>query len=335
MRTLVTGGAGFIGSNLTDLLISEGHHVVVVDNLSSGKLANLREARESDQLTIIEADLLGTDFDELFKTYNPEVIFHLAAQIDVRASVRNPIHDAETNILATIRIAEAARKHGVRKIVFTSSGGSIYGETDQLPVSEEHSVDPHSQYAASKLSGEIYLNTYRRLYGLECTHIALSNVYGPRQNPDGEAGVVAIFSQRLLTGQPTVVFGNGGNTRDYVYVSDVVQALYLASGNLGGGVRFNIGTSVETSDRELHTLVAAAIGTADSPEFAPARHGDVPRSALAHTKATHVLGWRPETSIEAGVRQTVDFFRKKARDLSEVHSAQASLSENIQNESAF
>ncbi|MGD7003068.1 NAD-dependent epimerase/dehydratase family protein [Corynebacterium halotolerans] len=309
MRTLVTGGAGFIGSNLTDLLIAEGHDVVVVDNLSRGKLANLTSAKETGKLTFLEADLLEVDFEELLAEHTPEVIFHLAAQIDVRESVKDPIHDAETNILATIRIAEAARKNGVRKIVFTSSGGSIYGETDQLPVGEDQPVDPYSQYAASKVSGEIYLNTYRHLYGLECSHIAPANVYGPRQDPHGEAGVVAIFSQRLLNGQPTKVFGDGGNTRDYVFVGDVVRAFYLASGEVGGGERFNIGTSVETSDRQLHSLVAGAAGAADDPEFAPARLGDVPRSCLSHAKATEVLGWRPEISIEEGVRRTVDFFR--------------------------
>lgn len=309
MRTLVTGGAGFIGSNLTDLLIAEGHDVVVVDNLSRGKPENLDQARASGRLTFLEADLLEVDFDELLAEHRPEVIFHLAAQIDVRLSVADPLHDAETNILATIRIAEAARKNGVRKIVFTSSGGSIYGETDQLPVTEEQPVDPHSQYAASKVAGEIYLNTYRHLYGLECSHIAPANVYGPRQDPYGEAGVVAIFAQRLLAGEPTKVFGEGSNTRDYVYVGDVVRAFYLASGELAGGERFNIGTAVETSDRQLHSLVAAAAGAEDDPAFAPARLGDVPRSAISPAKAGRLLGWEPEVSIEEGVARTVDFFR--------------------------
>ncbi|MGP6174761.1 GDP-mannose 4,6-dehydratase [Corynebacterium sp. A21] len=309
MRTLVTGGAGFIGSNLTDLLLAEGHEVVVVDNLSRGKLSNLAPAQETGKLTFIEADLLEVDFDQLLAEHRPEVIFHLAAQIDVRLSVTDPIHDAETNILATIRIAEAARKNGVRKIVFTSSGGSIYGETDQLPVTEDQPVDPYSPYAASKVAGETYLNTYRHLYGLECSHIAPANVYGPRQDPHGEAGVVAIFSQRLLAGQPTKVFGDGGNTRDYVFVGDVIRAFYLASGELGGGERFNIGTAVETSDRQLHSLVAQAAQAEDNPEFAPARLGDVPRSAISAAKAGKILGWQPEVDIVEGVRRTVAYFR--------------------------
>lgn len=309
MRTLVTGGAGFIGSHLTDLLLAEGHDVVVVDNLSRGRLANLEDAQSTGRLTFVEADILELDFDAFLAEHRPEVIFHLAAQIDVRNSVADPLHDAETNILSTIRIAEAARKHDVRKVVFTSSGGSIYGTPSTFPVDESFPVDPHSPYAASKVSGEIYLNTFRHLYGLDCSHIAPANVYGPRQDPHGEAGVVAIFSQRLLSGEPTRVFGGGNNTRDYVYVGDVVRAFYLASGEVGGGMRFNIGTSVETSDRQLHSLVAAAAGAADNPEDAPARLGDVPRSALSFQRANEVLGWEPLVSIEEGVQRTVDFFR--------------------------
>lgn len=309
MNTLVTGGAGFIGSHLVDLLIREGHDVVVIDNLSHGKLANLEDAQATGHLTFLEADLLDVDFDAVVEKHQPEVIFHLAAQIDVRESVADPLHDAQTNILATIRLAEAARRHGVRKVVHTSSGGSIYGTPEQFPVDESVPVDPHSPYAASKVAGEIYLNTFRHLYDLDCSHIAPANVYGPRQDPHGEAGVVAIFSQRLLAGEPTRVFGGGNNTRDYVFVGDVVRAFYLASGEKGSGMRFNIGTSVETSDRELHSLVAQAAGAEDSPEFAPARLGDVPRSALSFARAQEVLGWEPLTPIADGVAQTVEYFR--------------------------
>lgn len=312
MKALVTGGAGFIGSHLVDLLVAEGHSVAAVDNLSRGRLENLAAALGTGAVEFIEADLLEADLDEVVKFAQPEVIFHLAAQIDVRHSVTDPLFDAHTNILATIRLAEAARKFGVRKIVFTSSGGSIYGEPEHFPVTEDVPVDPHSPYAASKVSGEVYLNTYRHLYGVECSHIAPANVYGPRQDPHGEAGVVAIFAQRLLAGAPTKVFGAGENTRDYVYVGDVVRAFYLAAGDVGGGMRFNIGTSVETSDRQLHSLVAAAVGALDEPEFAPARLGDVPRSALSFARAERELGWRPEVSLEEGIAHTVDFFRDLA-----------------------
>lgn len=311
MHALVTGGAGFIGSNLVDLLVDKGHSVTVLDDLSSGSLDNLAQALGSGKVDFVEADITTADLDAIVAASKPEVIFHLAAQIDVRKSVADPVHDAEVNIVATIRLAEAARKNGVRRIVHTSSGGSIYGVPEDFPVSEQIPVDPHSPYAASKMAGEIYLNTFRHLYGLECSFIAPSNVYGPRQNPHGEAGVVAIFSENLLHGKPTKVFGGGTNTRDYVYVGDVVRAFYLASGEKGNGMRFNIGTSVETSDRELHTLVARYAKAADNPEFAPARLGDVPRSALTFDRAREVLGWTPEVTVEEGVAKTVEFFRNK------------------------
>lgn len=313
-RALVTGGAGFIGSTLVDRLLAEGHAVTVVDDLSHGKRANLEGARATgaDRFEFFEADVLAVDWDELLERVRPEVIFHLAAQIDVRESVADPVHDAELNIVGTIRIADAARRHGVRKIVFTSSGGSIYGTPDSFPVGEDQEVRPLSPYAASKSAAEQYLNMFRRLHGLDCSHIAPANVYGPRQDPHGEAGVVAIFAQRLLAGEGTRVFGDGGNTRDYVFVGDVVRAFYLASGDRGSGMRFNIGTSVETSDRQLHSYVAEAAGAPDNPEYAPARLGDVPRSALSFDRAREVLGWEPLTPIRDGVAQTVGYFRTAA-----------------------
>lgn len=310
-RALVTGGAGFIGSTLVDRLLADGHAVTVVDDLSHGKLANLEGARATgaDRFEFVEADVLAVDWEELLERVRPEVIFHLAAQIDVRESVADPVHDAELNIVGTIRIADAARRHGVRKIVFTSSGGSIYGTPDSFPVGEDQEVRPLSPYAASKSAAEQYLNMFRRLHGLDCSHIAPANVYGPRQDPHGEAGVVAIFAQRLLAGEGTRVFGDGGNTRDYVFVGDVVDAFVRAAGTAGSGMRFNIGTGVETTDRQLHSLVAEAAGAADEPDHAPARQGDVPRSALDPSLAGEVLGWAPSVGIAEGVRRTVDYFR--------------------------
>lgn len=309
MNSLVTGGAGFIGSHLVDALLARGDDVSVMDNFSHGKRDNLAAASATGRLRIVEEDALSCDFMSLCAEVQPEVIFHLAAQIDVRSSVADPVHDAEMNVLSTIRLAEAARQAGVRKIVFTSSGGAIYGVPESFPVSEEQPVRPMSPYAASKATGETYLNMYRRLYGLDCSHIAPANVYGPRQDPHGEAGVVAIFARNLLAGAPTAVFGEGSNTRDYVYVGDVVRAFVAASGERGSGMRFNIGTGVETTDRELHTLVARAVGVDDSPEFKPARTGDVPRSALDSTRARRVLGWEPTVDIAEGVARTVDYFR--------------------------
>lgn len=310
MHAVVTGGAGFIGSHLTDLLVENGHNVTVIDNLSSGRRENLSEHLESGTVELLEQDIREADFEAIFRRVEPEVVFHLAAQIDVRRSVEDPLLDAEMNVTATIRLADAARRTGVRKVVHTSSGGSIYGQPDQLPASENLHVDPKSPYAASKVAGELYLNVYRALYGLQTSFIAPSNVYGPRQNPFGEAGVVAIFSRNLLDGKPTCVFGGGTNTRDYVYVGDVARAFYLAAGEDGDGQRFNIGTGVETTDRQLHTLVANAVGAPDNPAYEPARLGDVARSALSYEKAVRELGWTPQMSLEDGVARTVDYFRQ-------------------------
>lgn len=313
MHCLVTGGAGFIGSHLVDLLIEEGHTVTVLDDFSSGRLENLHSARAQGEVDIVEGDIRTIDYDELFSRTSTEVVFHLAAQIDVRKSVEDPVNDCETNVVSTVKLADAARRHGVRKIVHTSSGGSIYGQPESFPVNEETPVAPESPYAAGKAAGELYLEMFSRLYGLGCSFIAPANVYGPRQNPHGEAGVVAIFSQRLLNGEPTKVFGSGSNTRDYVFVKDVAQAFYLASKDEADGERFNIGAGIETSDRELHTLVAKAVGAPDAPIFAPARLGDVPRSALDSSKARKLLGWEPSLPLEAGIKETVTFFKGQVK----------------------
>lgn len=307
MRTLVTGGAGFIGSTLVDRLVQEGHQVTVIDDLSRGSLANLTDAGPA--VTVVRADIQDLGLAETLREHRPEVVFHLAAQIDVRASVADPANDAQVNILGTINLAEAARRAGVRKIVFTSSGGSIYGEPDRLPVGEDTAVNPLSPYAVAKVSGELYLNAFAQLYGLQATHLALANVYGPRQDPHGEAGVVAIFAQAMLSGAPTKVFGDGGNTRDYVFVADVADAFVRAAEAVGDRRRYNIGTGVQTTDRELHSLVAAAANVADDPVHAPARLGDLRASALDASRAQRELGWLPSVDLPAGVAATVDYFR--------------------------
>ena len=309
MRALVTGASGFIGSTLVDRLLADGHTVIGVDDLSTGRLGNLDGARAAARFDFVEADIVTADLIGLLGDIRPQVVFHLAAQIDVRRSVADPEFDATVNAVGTVRLAEAARRAGVGRIVNTSSGGSIYGVPSVHPTPESVPVDPASPYAASKVAAEVYLNSFRHLYGLDCTHIAPANVYGPRQDPHGEAGVVAIFSQALLAGEPTTVFGDGGNTRDYVYVDDVVDAFVLAAGVEGGGRRFNIGTGVQTSDRELHTVVAAAVGVADEPRFAPARLGDLRDSCLDSAAARAALGWRPAVALEEGVRRTVEYFR--------------------------
>ena len=271
MRTLVTGAAGFIGSTLVDRLLADGHSVVGVDDLSSGRSSNLDSAQRHADFNFVKADIVDADLITLVGETRPEVVFHLAAQIDVRHSVADPQFDAGVNVVGTVRLAEAARRGGVRKVIHTTSGGS--------------------------------------LYGLECSHVAPGNVYGPRQDPHGEAGVVAIFAQALLSGRPTKIFGDGSDTRDYVFVDDVVDAFVKASGEAGGGQRFNIGTGVETSVRQLHSAIAAAVGASDEPEFHPPRLGDLRRSCLDITRAETVLGWRPKVTIDDGVAQTVAFFQ--------------------------
>ncbi|MFV8319208.1 NAD-dependent epimerase/dehydratase family protein [Mycobacterium sp. 23] len=310
MRALVTGAAGFIGSTLVDRLLADGHTVVGLDNFATGRATNIEHLADNPEHVFVEADIVTSDLDAILGEHRPEVVFHLAAQIDVRHSVANPQFDASVNVIGTIRLAEAAQRAAVRKVVHTSSGGSIYGVPPQYPTPETVPTDPFSPYAAGKVSGEIYLNTFRHLYDLDCSHIAPANVYGPRQDPHGEAGVVAIFAQALLEGRPTKVFGDGSNTRDYVFVDDVVDAFVKASGAAGGGQRFNVGTGIETSDRQLHTAVAAAVGGPDDPEFHPPRLGDLKRSCLDIALAAEVLGWRPQVALDEGVRRTVEYFRQ-------------------------
>jgi len=312
MRTLVTGAAGFIGSHVTDRLLAEGQHVVGVDDLSRGRLSNLAHARENSdhRFSFVRGDITDLSFTDVVASAEPEVIFHLAAQMDVRASVRDPLEDARLNVLGTINVLEAARAAGVRKVVFTSSGGSIYGEPDKLPVSERAGTDPHSPYAASKVCGEIYLGTYRNLYGLQSTSLALANVYGPRQDPHGEAGVVAIFCSAFLSGGQGMIFGDGTAVRDYVYVDDVVDAFVRAAGDAGNGRRFNIGTGVGTSVRQLHKAIADAAGAPDEPQFAPARLGELQAITLDVSSARHTLSWEPFTALSEGVARTLEWVRE-------------------------
>ena len=316
MRVLVTGAAGFIGSTLVDRLIADGHDVVGVDDMSSGKMANLAAAREANKqrrgaFSLTKMSVTDPDLAGVVAKAQPEVVCHLAAQIDVRKSVADPVHDATVNVVGTINLLDACRQAGVRKVVFTSSGGSIYGTQTKLPVSERVRPAPESPYAASKASGELYLHAFSKMYGLEYTSLALANVYGPRQDPHGEAGVVAIFGLAMLAGKPTKVFGDGGNTRDYVFVDDVVEAFVRASGDKGNGRRLNIGTGVQTTDRELHTLVARAAGAKDDPEHAPARVGDARSIALDWTAARQAIGWEPWTRLEDGIKATVESLRSR------------------------
>jgi UDP-glucose 4-epimerase len=310
MRLLVTGGAGFIGSTLVDRLLADGHEVAVVDDLSSGDGENLRAAAGSPGFRLHELDIRDPALSGLMAEWRPEVVCHLAAQISVRASVADPVFDARLNVEGTVNVLEAARTAGARKILYASSV-AVYGRPAVIPVPGDAAPDARSPYAASKLSGEVYLSMYRALHGLEYTTLVLSNVFGPRQSPVGEAGVVSIFTDALLRGEPTVVYGDGSQTRDYIYVDDVVDGFVRACGSRGDGCRFNLGTGVQTTDRELHSLVAAAAGAPDRPRSEPARLGDLPAMAVAPAPALDGLGWRPRTELLTGLKATVEWARSR------------------------
>ena len=288
---MVTGGAGFIGSHVVDALLARGDEVLVLDDLSSGKRENVAEGARLEVVDIREP----LDFD------GAEACFHLAAQADVRVAVERPDHDAAVNVLGTIRVLEAARRTGTQ-IVFASTGGAIYGECDG-PVSEDAERRPLSPYGVSKLAGEEYLAAYNRLYGTRHVSLRYGNVYGPRQDPHGEAGVVAIFLGALARGETPRIFGDGAQTRDYVYAGDVARATLAA---VGRGAVFNVGTGIETSVLELYELCRRAAGSDTEPELAPARLGELDRSVLDSSRAGQELGWRPEVGLEDGLRLTWD-----------------------------
>ena len=316
MRALVTGGAGFIGSHLVDRLLAEGHAVDVIDDFSTGALGNLGEARSSRdvELKIHRIDLRTADVVDLIARRKPEVIFHLAAQMDVRVSVARPVFDAEINIIGSLHVLEGARAAGTRKVVFASSGGTIYGDPDpsELPLRESHPQRPLSPYGVAKKAVGDYLHAYRELHDLEYTALALANIYGPRQNPHGEAGVVAIFGGRLVAGEPCTIFGDGSKTRDYCFVDDVVDAFARAA-DKGSGLTVNIGTGVETSDRQLYDAMAAAAGVRAEPLYAPDRPGDLSRSALDPSRAEMHLGWKPWTTLPEGCAATLAFIQANPR----------------------
>lgn len=315
MRILITGGAGFIGSHIAAAYVRDGHEVAVLDNFRTGSKRNL-----SGAVTLFAGDISqAADVEVAFQQFQPEVVSHYAAQLDVRHSLEDPAHDAATNILGGLNVLIQAARGGVRRFIFASSGGAIYGDTERLPADEETPAQPLSPYGLTKWTFESYLHIWQQVHGIVPVILRYANVYGPRQNAQGEAGVIAMFSRRLLRGEPCTIYGDGCSTRDYVYVGDVVRANQLAL-TLNGGGTFNVGTGHQTTIRTVFETVRGAVdrrlgGDAEGPrqpDYAPIRAGEVYRSALDNRRASEVLGWTPQTSFDEGVAETVEWLQHHA-----------------------
>jgi UDP-glucose 4-epimerase len=307
MRILVTGGAGFIGSHTVDALIAAGgHQVSILDDLSAGK----REQVNS-QASFTYADLRdAAAVKGVIARERPEVIVHLAAQMDVRRSVADPPFDAQVNLVGFLNLMEAAREQGLKRVIFASTGGAIYGEQEVFPCDEDHPRRPVSPYGVAKFATEAYLFFYKVQYGIDYVALRYANVYGPRQDPHGEAGVVAIFCGRILEGQPCTIYGDGGQTRDYVYVGDVVRANLAAIQGLVSGA-FNIGTGVETDVNQLYQALADAAGSKTAPKHGPPRAGEQRRSVISAARAARELAWTPQVTLGDGLARTYSFFKEK------------------------
>lgn len=305
MKILVTGGAGFIGSHLVDRLVQEGHDVVIVDNLSTGKRKNVNRAAE-----FYKIDIQSSRLEQIFRKERPSLVVHLAAQMNVRRSVEDPIFDAQVNILGLLNLLQQAVKHGSRKVIFASSGGAVYGEQDVFPAPENHPTRPLSPYGISKLTGELYLAYYQYLSGIQYVALRYANVYGPRQDPEGEAGVVAIFAKKMLAGEQPIINGNGRQTRDFTFVEDVVEANLAVMGQDIQGV-YNVGTGKETTVNELFTTLIGLTGTNFKGIHGPAKKGEQARSVVDITKIRTQLGWEPRVSLPDGLKRTVEFFQEE------------------------
>ncbi|HVU05629.1 MAG TPA: NAD-dependent epimerase/dehydratase family protein [Polyangiaceae bacterium] len=307
MRILITGGAGFIGSNVADAFVGSAHEVLVVDDLSSGKEENVPKAARLER-----RDIRDPGLGAVVAAFRPDVLCHHAAQIDVRKSVADPGFDAEVNVVATLRLLEHCRGAGTRRVLFASTGGAIYGEQDFFPANEAHPERPVSPYGCAKLAVERYLHYYAVQYGFRAACLRYANVYGPRQNAHGEAGVVAIFANRLLSGETPVINGDGEQTRDFVFVGDVVRANVLAlEHDLVGA--YNVGTGVETSVNRLYDAIVRAAGLSTQATHAPGKPGEQLRSCLDSALLERKTGFRPKTTLDDGIRRTVEYFRKASR----------------------
>lgn len=307
-KSVVSGGAGFIGSNLVDRLVDEGHEVFVVDDLSSGSIANLRGARQRGTVVLHQIDVSSPEVVDLVRAFQPDNVFHLAAQVDVRRSVADPVGDAKINILGTVNMLEAARHGNADRFIFSSSGGARFGDTFNLPTPESQPTVPESPYGVSKTVVEEYFRYYKDTYDLDYLSLGFANVYGPRQDPDGEAGVVAIFIGDLIAGRTPTIFGDGNQTRDFVFVEDVADAL-VRGARIGGSRYLNIGTGVETSILRLYEHVIEATGADIAPIMAAPKRGEQLRSCLDASAAKEHLSWEPWTTLEEGIAETVAWFK--------------------------
>ncbi len=305
MKILVTGGAGFIASHLVDRLIAEGHRVVVVDNLSAGRRENVNPKALFYEVDICDAASL----EEVFRKETPEVVDHHAAHVNVRKSVEMPAYDANINILGSLNLCELSKKYRVKKFVYISTGGAVYGEPKVLPVNETCPIEPLSQYGVSKHTVEHYLSIFYKLYGLNFTILRYPNVYGPRQSPHGEAGVVAIFSELILQNIRPTIFGDGSKTRDYLYVDDIINANTIVLNNLGIGEIYNLGWGREISDLEVFHTVRRALSSDIEPIFSKKRPGEIDHISLDSSKATKELKWKPEVSFEEGIKRAVQYYK--------------------------
>lgn len=305
MNILVTGGAGFIASHVVDAYVNEGHNVVVVDDLSSGSKENLNPKAE-----FVHLDIRKQELREVFNRMSFDVVNHHAAQMDVRKSVEDPQFDASVNVLGGLNIFEAAKATGVKKIIFSSTGGAIYGEQDEFPATETHPLRPLSPYGITKLTTEKYLFYYKAVFGIDHVILRYANIYGPRQNPHGEAGVVAIFARKMLEGQTPTINGDGTQTRDYVFVGDVVRANVLAL-NCEGSNIFNIGTGIETDVNQLFRTLREWLHPSCQEIHGPPKSGEQMRSVISSAKIKRDLGWMPQVGLSEGLRQTAEFFKRK------------------------
>ena len=307
VRAMITGGAGFVGSHLADRLVDDGWELLAIDDLSQGKVSRLADARRRGSVEFHQVDIRSEELLQASAKFSPDVIFHLAAQASVSASVRNPMIDADINIAGTLNVLEAARRTETERIVFTSTGGAVYGSKVKLPAKESYAKRPDSPYGISKKVVEDYFRFFKDEYGIDYAIIGPSNIYGPRQDPYGEAGVVAIFSRACLDRTPPTIFGSGEDTRDYVYVEDVVDAIVRAAG-VGGGQFFNTGSAVETTTNQVYEMIAKHAGFGGGATYGPPRAGDIPRSVLDWSLAQQKLGWEPYTSFDEGIKRTVQWF---------------------------